>query len=77
MAVNTLQIANRLKAAERDGRLPEELAQIFGRFSKRAKLARRSASASRTRSLGCEQRSRRCGRSIADRVSRTTYIPPI
>ena len=29
MAVNTLLIANRLKAAERDGRLPEELAQIF------------------------------------------------
>jgi hypothetical protein len=29
MAVNTLLIASRLRVAERDGRLPEELAQIF------------------------------------------------
>lgn len=30
MAVNTLQIANRLKAAEREGRSAEELALLFG-----------------------------------------------
>jgi len=30
MTINTLQIANRLKAAERDGRAFEEIALVFG-----------------------------------------------
>jgi SMC interacting uncharacterized protein involved in chromosome segregation len=30
MAINTLQIANRLKAAEREGRTAEEIALVFG-----------------------------------------------
>src|SRR5687768_14213497 len=30
MALNTLQIANRLKAAEREGRSAEEIALVFG-----------------------------------------------